>query len=188
MKRSETTKSLITAVLTVFIFIVIIAAFTFAQINGKGNPVMDSSNSKKKELKNLLTKEQYHVTIDNGTEPSFRNAYWDNKQEGIYVDVISGEPLFISKNKFNSGTGWPSFTKPIDKDHIIEKVDRTLGMPRTEVRSKKSNSHLGHVFDDGPAPTGQRYCINSAALRFIPADKMDQEGYTQYLELFIEDN
>ena len=187
MKRSETTKYLITLFLTVFIFIVIIAAFTFAQINRKGNPVMDSSDSKKRELKNLLTKEQYHVTIDNGTEPPFRNAYWDNKQEGIYVDVISGEPLFISKNKFNSGTGWPSFTKPIDRDHIIEKADRTLGMSRTEVRSKKSNAHLGHVFNDGPAPTGQRYCINSAALRFIPTDKMDQEGYTKYLELFNED-
>ena len=188
MNRPKTTKPLISAIITTFIFFIIITAFTFAQINGKGNPVMDSSDSKKKELKNLLTEEQYHVTIDNGTEPPFRNAYWNNKKEGIYVDVISGEPLFISKNKFNSGTGWPSFTKPVNKDYIIEKVDRTLGMPRTEVRSKKSNAHLGHVFNDGPAPTGQRYCINSAALRFIPVDKLDQEGYTEYQELFNEDN
>ncbi len=160
--------------------------YTYAQMFQKGDLTMDETNSKNKGLKNILTEEQYHVTIDNGTEPPFKNAYWDNKQEGIYVDVISGEPLFISKNKFNSGTGWPSFTKPIDKNHIIEKVDRTLGIPRTEVRSKKSNAHLGHVFDDGPAPTGQRYCINSAALRFIPTDKMDQEEYAKYKELFNE--
>jgi methionine-R-sulfoxide reductase len=170
------------------ILIFLLSLYAFAQLYQKGDFHMDETSSKNKSLKNILTEEQYHVTIDNGTEPPFKNAYWDNKQEGIYVDVISGEPLFISKNKFNSGSGWPSFTKPIDKDHIIEKVDRTLGMSRTEVRSKKSNAHLGHVFDDGPAPTGQRYCINSAALRFIPADKMDQEGYTKHLELFNEDN
>jgi methionine-R-sulfoxide reductase len=168
--------------------IFLLSLYAFAQQYQKGALYMDETNSKKKDLKNVLTEEQYNVTIDNGTEPPFRNAYWNNKEEGIYVDVISGEPLFISKNKFNSGTGWPSFTKPIDKDHIIEKVDRTLGMYRTEVRSKKSNAHLGHVFNDGPAPTGQRYCINSAALRFIPVDKMDQEGYTEYQELFNEDN
>ena len=188
MPEYKPTNALLKAIIVLFIFIVLIAVYTFAQITVKGNPIMDSNDSKKKELKNLLTEEQYRVTIDNGTEPPFRNAYWNNKEEGLYVDVISGEPLFISKNKFNSGTGWPSFTKPIDKDHIIEKVDRTLGMSRTEVRSKKSNAHLGHVFNDGPAPTGQRYCINSAALRFISVDKMDQEGYTEYQELFNEDN
>ena len=170
------------------IFILLVSLYAFAQLYQNGDFPMDEENLKKLDLKKTLTKEQYHVTIDNGTEPPFRNAYWNNKEEGIYVDVISGEPLFISKHKFNSGTGWPSFTKPIDKDHIIEKVDRSLGMPRTEVRSKKSNAHLGHVFNDGPAPTGQRYCINSAALRFIPVDKMDQEGYTKYLELFNEEN
>ena len=170
------------------ILIFLLSLYAFAQLNQKGDLYVDETNYKNKNLKNILTEEQYHVTIDNGTEPPFKNAYWDNKQEGIYVDVVSGEPLFISRNKFNSGTGWPSFTKPIDKNHIIEKVDRTLGMSRTEVRSKKSNAHLGHVFDDGPAPTGHRYCINSAALRFIPADKMDQEGYTKYLELFKENN
>ena len=161
--------------------------YAFAQQYQKGALDMDEKNSKNKDLKNILTEEQYHATIDNGTEPPFRNAYWNNKEEGIYVDVISGEPLFISKNKFNSGPGWPSFTKPIDKDHIIEKIDEKLGMYRTEVRSKKSNAHLGHVFNDGPAPTGQRYCINSAALRFIPADKMAQEGYTKYQDLFNDD-
>ena len=170
------------------ILIFLLSLYAFAQQYQKGALYMDETNSKNKDLKNILTEEQYHVTIDNGTEPPFRNAYWNNKEEGIYVDVISGEPLFISKNKFNSGTGWPSFTKPIDKDHIIEKIDKKLGMYRTEVRSKKSNAHLGHVFNDGPAPTGQRYCINSAALRFIPADKLDQEGYTKYQELFNENN
>jgi methionine-R-sulfoxide reductase len=170
------------------ILIFLLSLYSFAQQYQKGDLYMDETNYKKKNLKNIITEEQYHVTIDNGTEPPFRNAYWDNKKEGIYVDVISGEPLFISKNKFNSDTGWPSFTKPIDKEHIIEKADRTLGMSRTEVRSRKSNAHLGHVFNDGPTPTGQRYCINSAALRFIPADKLDQEGYTKYLELFNEGN
>ncbi len=128
------------------------------------------------------------MAVDNGTEPPFRNAYWDNKQEGIYVDVISGDPLFISSDKFHSGTGWPSFTRPIKKDNIIEKKDNTHGMIRTEVRSKNSNAHLGHVFTDGPAPTGQRYCVNSASLRFIPADKLKEEGYANYSELFINED
>ena len=136
------------------------------------------------ELKKKLTPEQYHVTQMCGTEPPFQNEYWNNHRAGIYVDVVSGEPLFSSLDKFDSGSGWPSFTKPIEKSRVAEKSDRMLGMERTEVRSNKSDSHLGHVFPDGPAPTGQRYCINSASLRFIPVEKLKEEGYGEYLPLF----
>src|SRR2546423_255659 len=137
-----------------------------------------------KELKQKLTPEQYYVTQKCGTEPPFNNAYWNNHTPGIYVDPISGEPLFSSLDKFDSGSGWPSFTKPIAKDNVTEKTDASHGMERTEVRSAKSDSHLGHVFDDGPGPTHQRYCINSAALRFIPVEKLKDEGYGEYLVLF----
>lgn len=136
------------------------------------------------ELRQKLTPEQYQVTQHEGTEPAFRNAYWDNKQPGIYVDVVTGEPLFSSLDKYDSGTGWPSFTKPLEPDHIVTKTDRKLWMTRTEVRSKHGGSHLGHVFNDGPAPTGQRYCMNSASLRFIPVDQLEEEGYGEYLALF----
>jgi peptide methionine sulfoxide reductase msrA/msrB len=133
------------------------------------------------ELKKKLTDLQYKVTQKEATERAFQNEYWDNNKAGIYVDVVSGEPLFSSKDKFESGTGWPSFTKPIDPKFLDKKVDKTLGMERVEVRSKIGDSHLGHVFDDGPAPTGLRYCMNSAAMRFIPKDKMKEEGYGEYL-------
>src|SRR5690348_2232760 len=137
------------------------------------------------DLKKKLTPEQYRVTQQCGTEPPFRNEYWDNHKPGIYVDVVTGEPLFTSLDKFDSGSGWPSFTKPIENGHVTEKSDRTFGMERTEVRGSKSDSHLGHVFDDGPSDKGGlRYCINSASLRFIPVEKLKEEGYERFLPLF----
>ncbi len=138
----------------------------------------------KEELKKKLTPMQYEVTQEDGTEPPFHNEYWDNHKEGIYVDVVSGEPLFSSLDKFDSGTGWPSFTRPLDPANIVEKTDKSLFETRTEVRSKHTNCHLGHVFDDGPAPTGQRFCMDSASLRFIPKADLVKEGYGKYLKLF----
>lgn len=138
------------------------------------------------ELRKRLSPLQYEVTQNEGTERAFTNEYWNNKHPGIYVDVVSGEPLFSSLDKYDSGTGWPSFTKPLEPDNIATQTDRNFFMSRIEVRSKHAGSHLGHLFDDGPAPTGLRYCLNSASLRFIPVEKLEEEGYGEYQRLFKE--
>ena len=136
------------------------------------------------ELRARLTAEQYQVTQHEGTERAYRNEYWDNHEPGIYVDIVSGEPLFSSLDKYESGTGWPSFTKPLEPSNVKTKTDRQFFMSRTEVRSASADSHLGHVFDDGPKPTGLRYCMNSASMRFVPLDKLEAEGFGQYVSLF----
>lgn len=149
-----------------------------------GLPADDFRKPSDEELRKRLTLLQYQVTQQEATEPPFRNAYWDDHRPGIYVDVVSGEPLFSSLDKFDSGTGWPSFTRPFEESAVRTRVDYKLIVPRREVRSALADSHLGHVFEDGPAPTGLRYCINSAALRFVPREKLEEEGYGRYLPLF----
>jgi methionine-R-sulfoxide reductase len=166
--------------------VVLATASCKAKQASTGGKDMAMSYSKREDLKKTLTPMQYEVTQECSTEPAFKNEYWDEKREGIYVDIVSGEVLFSSKDKFDSGTGWPSFTKPLVKEYLMEKDDTSFSMKRTEVRSKRAGSHLGHVFDDGPGPDGLRYCINSAALRLIPKEDLEKEGYGEYKKLFEE--
>lgn len=152
--------------------------------NAAGAPSATHSEQEREQLRSKLTAVQFEVVCNEATEPPFRNAYWNNKEAGIYVDLVSGEPLFSSLDKFDSGTGWPSFSRPLQEQEILELTDTSHGMVRTEVRSKSGKAHLGHLFPDGPAPSGLRYCINSASLRFIPVADLEKEGYGKYRALF----
>jgi peptide methionine sulfoxide reductase msrA/msrB len=188
--------------LTLLTLILSISTYAFTSSADEGTPMETRNNQNmthhtatkdtstkyikpsKEELKKRLTPLQYNVTQEEGTERPYKNEYWDNKRDGIYVDIVSGEPLFSSTDKYKSGTGWPSFTKPISDNAVVSKKDNKLFFSRTEIRSPIADSHLGHVFDDGPKPTGKRYCMNSSAMRFIPKEDLKTEGYSQLLKLF----
>ena len=191
MRASHSYLSLMKSRPVLLVVCLALAAVTYIALAAekKGPPSLtakpqDLSKMTKEELRKQLTPLQYKVACESGTEPPFRNEYWDNHADGIYVDVISGEPLFASIHKFDSGTGWPSFWQPIRKEAVKQKVDASVGSVRTEIRSAKSDAHLGHVFDDGPKPTGLRYCMNSASMRFVAKEKMQELGYGEYLALF----
>lgn len=178
--------ALLTSILAIAALVQVVPALAEAPARDADTPPGEFIKPSDEELKQRLTPLQYEVTQHEATERAFDNPYWNNKQEGIYVDIVSGEPLFSSADKFKSGTGWPSFTRPIGEDAISEHTDTRFFMKRTELKSRIAGSHLGHVFNDGPQPTGLRYCINSASLRFIPKERLAGEGYGDYLKLFEE--